>query len=53
MMKNHGGINMSKFEVIYSKIIDANDFFDAIEKAEKEDAKLLTVSSLDDEDVLD
>lgn len=46
---------MREFEVIYAKIIEAEDFFDAVEKAKQEDAEILSVSEapIDDEDVFD
>ncbi len=52
-MMNHGGFKMRDFEVIYVKVIEAEDFFDAVEKAKQEDAEILSVSEapIDDEDV--
>lgn len=46
---------MREFEVIYAKIIEADDFFDAVEKAKQEDAEILSVSEapIEEEDVFD
>ena len=35
---------MEEFEIVYAKVIEANDFFDAVEKAMNEGAEVLTVS---------
>lgn len=53
MMMNHGGLKMKDFEVIYVKIIEAEDFFDAVEKAKQEDAEILSVAEapIEEEDV--
>ena len=44
---------MRDFEVIYAKVIEAEDFFDAVEKAKQEDAEILSVSEapVEEEDV--
>lgn len=54
-MMNHGGLKMKDFEVIYAKIIEAEDFFDAVEKAKREDAEILSVAEapIEEEDVFD
>lgn len=47
---------MSEFEIIYCKIIEAEDFFDAVEKAKNEEAEILSVSEVPteaDDDVFD
>lgn len=48
---------MRKFEVVYAEFIEAEDFFEAVEKAKKEDREILSVSEapeeLDDEYVFD
>lgn len=46
---------MREFEVIYARIIEAEDFFDAVEKAKREDAEILSVSEapIEEEDVFD
>lgn len=41
---------MRDFEVIYAKIIQAEDFFDAVEKAKNEDSEILTVSEVPPEE---
>lgn len=53
MMMNHGGFKMRDFEVIYAKVIEAEDFFDAVEKAKQEDAEILSVAEapVEEEDV--
>lgn len=55
MMKHHGEIDMSDFEIVFSKIIQADDFFDAVDAAkELENSEILTVSlippEVDDDD---
>lgn len=42
---------MSKFEIIYVKEIDADNFFDAVEKSELPEKEILSVSRVTDEDV--
>ena len=42
---------MSKFEVIYFKEVDADSFFDAVEKSEIPEKEILSVSRVTDEDV--
>ena len=47
-----------KFEVVYAEFIEAEDFFDAVDKAKKEGREVLSVSEapeeeIDDEYVLD
>lgn len=37
---------MEEYEVVYAKIIEAEDFFDAVEKAKCEKVEVLTVSKL-------
>ena len=37
---------MEEFEVVFAKIIEAEDFFDAIERVKNEDVEVLTVSKL-------
>ena len=49
---------MKKFEVVYAEFIEAEDFFDAVDKAKKEGREVLSVSEapeeeLDDEYVFD
>ena len=46
---------MGLFEVVYAKKIEAEDFFDAVEKSKSEDVEILSVSNIssDDEDVYD
>lgn len=49
---------MKKFEVVYAEFIEADDFFDAVDKAKKDDREILSVSEapeeeIDDEYVLD
>lgn len=48
---------MRTFEVVYAEFIEAEDFFDAVDKAKKEGIEVLSVSEapeeLDDEYVLD
>lgn len=43
------------FEVIYAEFVDAEDFFDAVEKAKKEGREILSISEapedFEDEDV--
>ena len=56
MMINHGGLrDMREFEVIYAKMIEAEDFFDAVERAKQEDAEILSVSEapIEEDNVLD
>ena len=55
MMKNHGGIDMSNFEIVFAKTVEAEDFFDAVDEAKKiEDCEILTVTAIppevDDDD---
>lgn len=38
--------NMEEFEVVYAEIIQAEDFFDAIDKVKTEGVEVLTVSKL-------
>ena len=46
-----------KFEVVYAEFIEAEDFFDAVDKAKKEGREVLSVSEapeeLDDDYVFD
>ena len=48
---------MRVFEVIYAEMIEAEDFFDAVEKAKKQGREVISVSEapeeLDDEYVFD
>lgn len=48
---------MRNFEVVYAEIIEAEDFFDAVEKAKKEGREVISVSEapddLDDDYVFD
>ena len=47
---------MRTFEVVYAEIIEAEDFFDAVEKAKKEGIEVISVSEapeVDDEYVFD
>ena len=49
---------MRIFEVVYAEFIEADDFFDAVERAKKEGREILSVSEapedeLDDEYVFD
>lgn len=46
---------MIPFEVIYSEFVEAEDFFDAVEKAKKEGRTILSVSEapIEEEDVFD
>lgn len=48
---------MRKFEIVYAEFIEAEDFFDAVERAKKEGREILSVSEapeeIDDEDVFD
>ena len=37
---------MEEFEVVYAEIIQAEDFFDAIDKVKTEGVEVLTVSKL-------
>lgn len=37
---------MDEYEVVYAKIIEAEDFFDAVDKAKCENTEVLTVSKL-------
>ena len=54
---NMEGITMRKFEVVYAEIIEAEDFFDAVEKAKRIGREILSVSEapeeIDDEYVFD
>ena len=47
---------MKKFEIVYAKIIEAEDFFDAVEKAKCENIEIISVSEapedIEDEYVL-
>ena len=38
-----------KFEVVYVETIEANDFFDAVEKAKKTEREVLSVSEVSEE----
>lgn len=58
MIQNHGVIIMKKkFEVVYAEFIEAEDFFDAVDKAKKEGREVLSVSEapeeIDDDYVFD
>lgn len=48
---------MKKFEVVYAEFIEAEDFFDAVDKATKEGREILSISEapeeIDDEYVFD
>lgn len=46
---------MREFEVIYVEIIEAEDFFDAVEQLEKDGRQILSCAEVpqEDEDVLD
>lgn len=46
---------MEDFEIVYAKVIQAEDFFDAIEKSQKDGIEILTVSKVppEIEDVYD
>lgn len=47
---------MRNFEVIYAEIIEAEDFFSAVEKAKKEGREIISVSEAPeevDDDVFD
>lgn len=47
---------MRLFEVIYSEVVEAEDFFDAVEKAKKIGREIISISEApidDDEDVFD
>ena len=48
---------MRNFEVVYAEIIEAEDFFDAVEKAKQEGREVISVAEapdeLDDEYVFD
>lgn len=49
-----GTIKMRLFEVIYAEIIEAEDFFDAVEKSKKIGREVISVSEApveDDDDV--
>ncbi len=37
---------MEEYEIVYAKIIEAEDFFDAVDKAKCENVEILTVSRL-------
>ena len=41
---------MGLFEVIYAKKIEAEDFFDAVEKAKKDGIEVLSVSQISEEE---
>lgn len=42
---------MAKFEIIFSDIVEADDFFDAVDIARKKNnVEILTVSALSEED---
>lgn len=54
-MINHGADIMREFEVIYAEVIQAEDFFDAVEKLNEEGRVVLSCSELPakEEDVFD
>lgn len=41
---------MAEFEVVFAKIIEAEDFFDAVDKVKSVDATILNVSALPEEE---
>lgn len=41
---------MAEFEVIFAKVLEADDFFDAVEKVKNVDATILNVSVLPEEE---
>ena len=47
----HGGNVMytRKFEVVYAEIIEAEDFFDAVDKAKVEGREVISVSEMPEE----
>lgn len=45
----NGGSIMRKFEVVYAEVIEAEDFFDAVDKAKKEGVEVLSVSEAPEE----
>lgn len=40
---------MKKFEIVYAKIIEAEDFFDAVDKAKNEHTEIISVSEAPDD----
>lgn len=52
-----GTIKMRFFEVIYAEIVEAEDFFDAVEKSKKIGREIISISEApleeDDDDVFD
>ena len=40
---------MKNFEIVYAEIIEAEDFFDAVDKAKKEGREVLSVSEAPEE----
>lgn len=40
---------IKKFEVVYAEFIEAEDFFDAVDKAKKEGREVLSVSEAPEE----
>ena len=52
MKAKHGEIIMyRKFEVVYVETVEAEDFFDAVEKAKKTGREVLSVSEVPDEEM--
>ena len=41
---------MREFEVIYAEVVEAEDFFDAVDKIDKDHRTVLSVSELPQED---
>jgi len=53
MKQSYSGDNMKEFEVIYAEIVEAEDFFDAIEKIQRDGREVLSCSEAlrEEEDV--
>lgn len=48
-MINHGGITMKNFEVVYVETVEANDFFDAVDKLKNDEREIISVSEAPDD----
>ena len=55
MTINHGADIMRDFEVIYAEVVQAEDFFDAVSKLNKDHREILSCSEIpiEDNDVFD
>ncbi len=48
-MKNRGEMTMKKFEVVYVETVEADDFFDAVDKLKNDEREILSVSEAPDD----